>query len=101
MLILLQLIFIGIPLMFVLFILNDPEFLSDMMRGWARRRPGGRKGVFEQLAEQAELERTGRVAEEAIDPVQAEISRKVRIAEEAQAARRRGETYIPPADYDR
>ena len=32
---------------------------------------------------------------------QAEIMRKVRIAEEAQAARRRGETYIPPADYDR
>ena len=32
---------------------------------------------------------------------QAEIMRKVRIAEEAQAARRRGETFIPPADYNR
>jgi len=32
---------------------------------------------------------------------QAEIERKVRIAEEARAARERGETYVPPADYDR
>lgn len=33
--------------------------------------------------------------------VQAEIERKVRIAEEARAARLRGETYVPPADYAR
>jgi hypothetical protein len=32
---------------------------------------------------------------------QTEIERKVMIAEEARAARARGETYVPPADYDR
>ena len=32
---------------------------------------------------------------------QSEIARKVAIAEAAIAARQRGETYVPPADYDR
>jgi hypothetical protein len=32
---------------------------------------------------------------------QAEIERKLAIAEAAIAARRRGETYVPPSDYDR
>jgi len=98
----LQIIFLGIPLMVVLFILNDPDSLHDFMRAVAWGRARDRKGVFEELAEQAEFEQTGRLAEAApSDPVQAEIERKVRIAEEAQAARARGETYVPPADYDR
>ena len=33
--------------------------------------------------------------------VQAEIDRKCAIADQAIAARARGETFIPPADYDR
>ena len=32
---------------------------------------------------------------------QAEIERKLAIAEAAFAARQRGETFVPPADYDR
>ena len=32
---------------------------------------------------------------------QAEIARKVAIAEAAIEARKRGETFVPPADYDR
>ncbi len=32
---------------------------------------------------------------------QAELERKLAIAEAANAARRRGETFVPPADYDR
>ena len=32
---------------------------------------------------------------------QAEIERKLAIAEAAIAARQRGETFVPPADYDR
>ena len=33
--------------------------------------------------------------------VQAEIARKVAIAEAANEARKRGEKFVPPADYDR
>jgi hypothetical protein len=99
MLMLLQIIFLGIPLLFVMFILSSPDSLYDFMRGAIGDRE--RNGVFQELAEQAEFERTGRVAQAPLDPVQAEIERKVRIAEEAQAARARGETYVPPADYDR
>lgn len=95
----LQIIFLGIPLLFVMFILSEPDTFYDFMRGVTGDRE--RKGVFQDLAEQAEFERTGRVAEPPHDPVQAEIERKVRIAEQAQAARARGETYVPPADYDR
>lgn len=32
---------------------------------------------------------------------QAELDRKIAIAEAAAAARARGETFVPPADYDR
>jgi hypothetical protein len=80
MLILLQLILIGIPLMFVVVILNDPSSIVQIF--WDVR------------------DRRARQSAQA-DRVQAEIERKCAIAEEAQAARRRGETYVPPADYDR
>jgi hypothetical protein len=90
------------PLMVLWMVLARPEFLSDLLWNAARSRPGGRKGVFRELAEQARIERNGGVAEQTqFDPIQAEIDRKCAIADEAIAARRRGETYVPPDDYDR
>ena len=60
---------------FVMFV-NAPSILS---------------GMIEAKRDQAELERHQ----------QAEIARKLAIAEAANAARQRGETFVPPADYDR
>ena len=89
------------PLMVLWMIVDDPHNLSDILRGAGRRGRRGKMGIFEELARQAEMERTGGVDEGPIDPAQAEIARKCAIADEAIAARARGETYIPPADYDR
>lgn len=89
------------PAMIVWMIVDNPHNLSEILRGAGRRGPRGRKGIFEELARQAELERTGRIDEDPIDPAQAEIARKCAIADQAIAARARGETFVPPADYDR
>ena len=73
-------ILLAVPFMLFWMIADDPHNLYRLLNDGARRH--------------------ARRSAEA-DRVQAEIERKVRIAEEAQAARRRGETYVPPADYDR
>ena len=73
-------ILLAVPFMLFWMIADDPHNLYRLLNDGARR--------HERRSAEA-------------DRVQAEIERKVRIAGEAQAARRRGETYVPPADYDR
>ena len=73
-------IVMAIPVVIVLAIVNEPWVLF---------------GAFQHAASQR------RYREEAADRVQAEIERKCAIADQAIAARRRGELFVPPADYDR
>lgn len=72
----LQLMVGAVVIIGLVFIVNAPQFLAE----WAhdKRRQAERQAVQ-----------------------QAEIERKLAIAEAANAARARGETFIPPADYDR
>jgi hypothetical protein len=68
---------VAIPLLIgVILVLNAPYFLA----GWAAEK---RDEARRRLARETELER------------------KLAIAEAANAARRRGEAFVPPADYDR
>ena len=77
---LIAILVLAIPAMFFWMIVSDPHNLYDLMRGSAQRRQ--------------------RKSDEA-NRIQAEIDRKCAIADQAIAARARGETYIPPSDYDR
>lgn len=80
MLTLVELIMLAIPAMIVLAIINEPQVLADLFREGVRRR---------------------RANDEAADRMQSEIQRKCAIADQAIAARKRGEHFVPPSDYDR
>ena len=77
---LLLMVVLAVPFMLFWMIADDPHNLYRLLNDGARR--------HERRKEEA-------------DRVQAEIDRKCAIADQAIAARARGETFVPPPDYDR
>lgn len=71
-----QLVAVAVMLFGFVMVMNAPEILGHWAQG---KRDEAERGLLQQ----------------------AEIERKLAIAEAANAARARGERFVPPADYDR